>query len=517
MICYIINPMTLLIRNVKILGGEGKFPEPADVFISGDKISAIGRFPAKKADEVIDGGGAYLSPGFIDVNTDSDHYLSLLDYPEQGDFLKQGVTTIVGGICGSSLAPLLYGSLESVQKWGDTNRVNVNWHSVREFFATMGKKPIGVNFATFIGHSTIRRAIMGSEIRDLTKNEMEVFGATLRRALDEGGIGLSTGLGYVHSFRAPYAEVRTLVKIAKDNGGAYATHLRKNRTDLLESVDETIRVAQETGVKTIISHFMPQIGAEEAYETALRKIEALPAELDFRFDVYPYDTSVLALYTFLPLWVQSGGREVMLANLRDMWLRPRIEKELPVIDGDHFIVAQAPGNESLVGKTLTDIKSAYGVSDLRAALLKLMLTTELKGIIFYKNINKDLIGRALKSPRSLIASNAASFPDGGPAKILKPERARSTFTEFLSLAISENMMPIEAAIKKITSEPARLLGFAGRGVVKEGNIADLAVFSVGAGEKKAVEMKYTVVNGAIACRSGVCAKTYSGRILKHGA
>ena len=122
--------MTLLIRNVQILGGARDFPEPMDVFVSGDKISAIGHFPNKKADEVLDGQGAYLSPGFIDVNTDSDHYLTLFDHPSQDDFLKQGVTTIFGGMCGSSLAPLLYGSLESMRKWGGSEeKVNVNWHT----------------------------------------------------------------------------------------------------------------------------------------------------------------------------------------------------------------------------------------------------------------------------------------------------------------------------------------------------------------------------------------------------
>src|SRR3989344_3650682 len=138
--------MTLLIKNVQILGGspsqvlpgkisEGKekFSGTKDVFITGDKISAIGDFSNKKADEVIDGQGAYLSPGFIDVNTDSDHYLSLFDYPEQEDFLRQGVTRIIGGMCGSSLAPLLYGSLESVRKWGDVSKANVDWHTMQEF------------------------------------------------------------------------------------------------------------------------------------------------------------------------------------------------------------------------------------------------------------------------------------------------------------------------------------------------------------------------------------------------
>ena len=115
----------------------------SDVFVSDNKISAIGNFPNKKADMVLDGQGAYLSPGSSTCNTDSDHYLTLFDNPSQEDFLRQGVTTIMGGMCGASLAPLLYGSLESFQKWGDTNRVNVNWHTMAEFLAVMDKRTDG--------------------------------------------------------------------------------------------------------------------------------------------------------------------------------------------------------------------------------------------------------------------------------------------------------------------------------------------------------------------------------------
>ena len=155
--------MTLLIKNVQIVGGAGNNANGAttDVFVSDNKISAIGSFPNKKADMVLDGQGAYLSPGFIDSNTGSDHYLTLFDNPNQEDFIKQGVTTIMGGMCGASLAPLLYGSLEALQKWGDPNRTNVSWHTMGEFLKVMDKHPTSVNFGTLVGHATVRRALVG--------------------------------------------------------------------------------------------------------------------------------------------------------------------------------------------------------------------------------------------------------------------------------------------------------------------------------------------------------------------
>src|SRR3989344_3726731 len=248
---------TLLIKNVRIVGGEREYREKADVFINGDKISAIGNFPTKSADKVLDGQGGYLSPGFIDINTDSDHYLTLFGYPEQEDFLRQGVTTIIGGNCGSSLAPLIYGTLESVQKWGDIRMINVDWHTVGEFLNIFEKKPLALNFGTLAGHSTIRRAIVGEELRDLTKNELAVMGETLRKALEEGAFGLSTGLSYVHGAETPYSELKFLAGIVREYNGVYSTHLPRSGHNILESVDETIKLAQETGVKTEISHFVP--------------------------------------------------------------------------------------------------------------------------------------------------------------------------------------------------------------------------------------------------------------------
>ena len=220
--------MTLLIKNVQVVGGARVFPDRSDVFVSGDRISAIGSFPNKPADVVLDGQGAYLSPGFIDVNTDSDHYLTLLDHPSQEDFLRQGVTTIFGGMCGASLAPLIYGGLESFRKWGNTDRMNVDWHTMKEFLERIDRRPFAVNFGTLVGHGTVRRAIVNDAIRDLTKGELDVLRSTVAGALTEGGFGMSTGLGYVHAHKTPYAELKTLADIVKKFRGvlrhAFARH-----------------------------------------------------------------------------------------------------------------------------------------------------------------------------------------------------------------------------------------------------------------------------------------------------
>jgi N-acyl-D-amino-acid deacylase len=502
--------MTLLVRNVQILGGVRDFPEPMDVFVAGDKISAIGHFPNKKADDVLDGQGAYLSPGFIDVNTDSDHYLTLFDYPSQDDFLKQGVTTIFGGMCGSSLAPLLYGSLESMRKWGGSEeKVNVNWHTVAELLASIDKRPLGVNFGTLIGHSTIRRALAGDELRDLTKNELNVFAETIRRALREGAFGVSTGLGYVHGRSATQVELKMLAGVAHEFGGIYATHLRDLGSRVAESVEETIALALSSGAKTLVNHFVPLARSGQEYASALKRIDDLPTAQDFHFDIYPFDTMLLPIYTFLPVWAQNGGTAKMLANIADPWLAKRILAEMDPVRADLVTIAQAPGNDFLVGKSLKEVADIYGMRDARGVMLRLMAETRLRGIILAKVIDEDLSRSALANPRSFIASNAPSFGVIKGRKQLKTERTTSTFATFLSLA-EHGLLPIRDAIKKITRDPAREFDLALRGEIKEGNFADLVCFKNG-------EFRFTVVNGRIAVKNGEFQNVFSGKALRHMA
>lgn len=499
--------MTLLIRNVRILGSDQKLPDRLDVFISGEKIAAIGRFPGKKADEIIEGAGCYLSPGFIDIDTESDHYLSLFTNPSQDDFLKQGVTTIVGGLCGASLAPLIYGNLESIEDWTDTRQVNVDWHSMGEFLKVLAKRKLGVNFATLTGHTTIRQAIIGETPRDLTKNELKIFAKLLDQSLKDGAFGFSTALSYVQNRATPYAEIKLLASIVKESGAVYATHLRNDTHDLIQAVEEAIKTANDTGVKAFISHLLPIQNFEKEYEQALNLFEQLPESADFHFSLYPSRVRILKLYTFLPSWAQKDDLKVMNMSLKDSWLRGKILKDLPKVDPKEFVVAQAPGNNSLVGYSLVDLRKLYSLKTYEETLLKLMETTNFQGIIFYSNTSEYLIKRAVQSKRSFVASNAASLPVDAKIKTLKPERATSTFTKFLSWVQSDKIMTIEEAIKKITLDPAIKLGFKNRGLVKPGYFADLTGF-------KGSEVLFTVVNGRVAVKNGEFSNVFNGQVLR---
>ena len=198
----------------------------------------------------------------------------------------------------------------------------------------------------------------------------------------------------------------------------------------------------------------------------------------------------------------------MNEDLRDDWLRSKIEKDLPEVNPAKFIIAQAPGNDSLVGLTLGDIRKMYSLKSTKEALTKLMTVTNLQATIFYENINESLVEKALRSRRSLVASNAASFRENNRFKILKPERATSTFTKFLSLSEKENLMSKEDAIEKITKVPAEKLGLKNRGLIKEGYIADL----VGLKENN---VNFVVLNGKVVVEDGKITGLRAGKILRH--
>lgn len=495
----------ILIKRVQIIDGSGKPPFLADVLLQGDKISAIGNFPNKSADLEIDGLGFYLTPGFIDVDTDSDHYLSLFDNPSQKDFLLQGVTTIIGGNCGASLAPLIYGSLESISKWTNINKINVDWRTVAEFLKVLNRFKIGVNFGTLIGHTTIRRALVGDDLRELTPAELAVFKRVIRESLEEGALGLSTGLGYAHGRQTPYIEIKELAGVVKELNGVYATHLRDERDGLTASVNETIQIVRETGVKTLISHFRSLIGFEKYFEEGLSSIESA-GDLDINFDVYPFDVSITPIYTLLPAWAQNGGFDTMLANLNDPSLRSKIIREFPHFEENDVTIAYSQALERvyLIGKTIGAIAKDQNVG-IQEALAKIMTSTNLKTIVIYKNINSELSRKAMVSPRAFIASNASSLAES--EQIVKHERFFNTFPKFLEIVERSKILTLEDAIQKITSLPAKKFGFKNRGLIKDGYAADLVLL-------KDSKIHFVFVNGQPVVKDGRFQNVFAGKILK---
>ncbi len=490
--------MTLLIKGARVFCGNRKGDEPVDVFVQGDKISAIGNFPRKKADAVLDGQDLFLAPGFIDIDTETDHYLELFSHPEQSDFIRQGITSTVGGQEGSSLAPLLYGSLESLEEWTNPDKLNLDWRNIAELLQHFAKHPLGVHFGTLVGHSTVRRALIGEHLRDLTKNELAVFARVLRESLAQGALGLSVNLKSVYGRKTPYAELKLLAGIVREGNGIVSVALRK-ATGVSKAVDEALKLCRESGARTVISNFLPIEGQREEYERALEKIEALDDATPLYFDVAPFETSVRPLYRFLPDWAQTGSMDDMAAHMEDEWLKPRLMKDFAELRPDEFHVARARHNETVVGYSLRDVMDLYGLKQPTEALYKLMQTTKLRALVSYRNIDRHAIGRALCHPRSFVASKGVSFAGGGRERTSLPDGHASAFPTFVNTVTQSELMPLGAAIRKLTTAPAAFLGLAGRGSITENARADLVLFSHA---EQRLTIKAVIVNGQVALRDG---------------
>jgi N-acyl-D-amino-acid deacylase len=492
----------ILIKNSTVIDGTGSPGAKKDILIKDDRIIAVGTFPNQQAEIVIDGMGMTTTPGFIDINTDSDHYLSLFTDSAQQDFLLQGVTTIFGGQCGSSLAPLIKGSLESIRKWGDTNLVNVNWHTMAEFLKTLDKLKLGVNFGTLVGHATVRRGILGETLRDLTAPEMDMMKAVIKQALDEGAFGVSTGLAYNHARNAPYTEVKMVAELAAKVGGVYATHVRNEREGLVSAVSEAISIAKELNVKTVISHFRSIVGFEDQFEDSLGLIEN--AGSNVHFDAYPFDYSIVPIYTLLPEWAQQGSLEQMQQLIADGHNQDELRTAFAKLRGDDIVIARAPGFDYLVGKTLAEYAKAQEITA-SAGLLALMRQTKLRAVVFKKNINFNETVKALSSPSAFIASNSPSLLEG--RNVIENERAVKTFSKYLDIVRGNPSASLEAAVEKITAAPARLFGLKDRGIIREGAIADIAILS----GSRAV---HVLVRGNLAVRDGNFQGGLYGEILR---
>ena len=481
--------MTVLIKNALVFDGSGKPPFKSDIFINHERVNRLGNFPHQSAEKVIDARGAMVTPGFIDINSDIDHYLTLFADPYQADLIKQGITTVIGGNTGSSLAPLIDGSLRSIRKWADPYLININWRSVSEFLKILNRQKLGINFGTLIGHSTIRRAIVGEAIRDLTEKEFKVFDYVLEKGLKEGAYGFSTGLSYVHSHNVPCREIEELARTTKKFNGVYATQLRNYSEGLSEALNETLNIAKNTGVSVEINHFQPLKGYEKNYFEAVSLIEKEKMKANVHFDICPTEVSLTEIYAFLPEWARNGNLEAMLSNIMAVKTRKRILEFLAKskIEDLTVIAKVPPVLKFLTGKSLKQFSENQNLTP-DEALLKLMELTRLKAELWHKNIDFQSIAQILLSENSIIGSQGA---------------VRS-----LNFVQEKNLMPLEKAVAKATSLPARKFQIKERGLIAEGHYADIIILRDG-------QPSEVLINGLVVLENGKSKKILAGKILKH--
>ena len=303
---------SVIIKGGMVIDGKSGPMRQADVGVELDKIRAMGDLSGGSADLVIDASGKYAMPGFIDITNHSDTHWTLFNSPLQESLLTQGITTILGGNCGVSLAPLAGAkAIEGIQKWVDVSQINVNWQTMGEFLAEAEKKSFGVNFATLVGYGTLRRGILGDESRPASYEEIKKIRYLLEEALKQGAFGVSMSLGSAHEKSASDEEIAEIFQAAEEYNVLTKHHLSDEGKNILPAVSRLLSFGRLDSVRTHISHFKA-LGrtAWENFGRALLMIEKAQKEgFEITCDFFPYTRTGSSLFELLPSWIRKFSTE----------------------------------------------------------------------------------------------------------------------------------------------------------------------------------------------------------------
>jgi len=552
--------LDLKILGGKVLDGTGSPAVTTDVGIAGDTITAVGDLSAAEALHTLDlqpahrtracppkprrrrhtghalarrslgEGGTpdtlWLSPGFIDAHSHSDAYL--LVEPAAAGKLYQGVTTEVVGNCGSSAAPVA-GQYKLPSAWR-TKTYPGAWTTVAEYRVLFDRVRPALNVVLLIGHNNLRAAAAGYGSRRVTGSEMREMTTLLERSLDEGGRGLSSGLIYMPGLFAPTEELVALAKVVARVDGVYASHMRNEGPHLLKAIEEAVTIGRDGGVRVQIAHLKTHGRSNwHLADQALGRIRSARAQgLNVAADRYPYIASWTDLDAVLPEWAKDGGRDALLARLRRAPDRARIREDLLASrDEDYWgtVVISAtshPDNKRFRGKRIPEVAEALGMEPV-GAVLHVVESDETQTGAFFFDMNEGNMRKILREPYVMLGSDASLRSPTGPLSSDLPHpRAYGSFPRFLNMAVREHLLPVEEAVRKMTSLPADQFGLKDRGVIAEGMKADLVVFDPTAVKdastytdphQLAQGMQAVIVNGVLTLDNGELTGDRSGRFL----
>jgi N-acyl-D-amino-acid deacylase len=523
-----------LIKGGTIIDGSGFPMTRGDIGLSGETIKFIGSSSASGATRVIDATGKYIMPGIIDITNHSDTHWTLFNYPGQESMLAQGITTIIGGACGSSIAPLTDArAIRAIQKWVDISNININWRSMADFFEELGKHNLGVNFGTLVGHGTLRRDITGDDPRELTKDEYDAMELLLRRSLDEGALGISFGLASSHGRTVSQEEIIGLAKLAAEQDKLISIHMRNEGRRLLSSIVETINIARSSGGRTHISH-LKAIG-RKAWADTPRAISILrkairDEQLSISFDFFPYLRTGSLLYNLLPDWILEGGKEKILSVLTDKNQETVVQETIRTLTlhYENITIAEAQRDKQIIGKTLAAIAQSAGLSP-EETMIKILVTNDLSVTIFGKTLaSRNLVAIAKESSSIFSTDGVGENPTKGKASSdLSHPRSYGAVPRFLDRLVRQHgILTWEAAIKKMTSTPAERLRISeSRGSIKKGFFADIVIFDPSELKDNATYsdpyqyasgIEYVFVNGRLTIEKGAFTGALAGKILRRG-
>lgn len=521
----------ILIKSGIVLDGAGNALDGVDIGVKNGEIADIGTLNEKYARKTINAHRKYVTPGFIDITNHSDTRLTLFHYPHAASMLMQGVTTMIGGNCGASLAPLgSHVAIDAIRKWADPSRMNINWATVEEFLRALERFSLGAHFGTLIGFGTLRRGVIADEVRALTLDERDRIKFLLREGMQQGAFGLSLGLAYGHERAAPTEEIIDIASVIGETGGVVKIHLASEGTGLLESMNEAIRISREAGVPVIINH-LKAIGkkAWPLFEKGMELLNTANASgADVAFDVYPYNSTGSPLYLLIPGWARRGGFNELFKRMDDKREREHIIASLreQTLHYESIVIGSAARFPALAGKTIATLSKEMRMGP-EEIILEIIRANNGRVTIIGRTISEDNTRRAILHDRSVIASDAAAWSrEAVDIDMIPHPRSFGTFPRFWNRFVNElRMFSPEEAIKKMTSRPAEILGIKNRGILKKGYAADITIFDPLAMKDRATYdnpfqypagIEWVIVNGGIAVEDGKLTEKRLGRVVRRG-
>jgi N-acyl-D-amino-acid deacylase len=525
----------IIIRGGTVYDGSGRPPVKTDVGIKGDRIAAIGNLSRASATTVVDANGLAVAPGFINMLSHSESSL-IVDARSLSE-LKQGVTTQIFGEL--SMGPLNDEMKRRLREQQGDVKYDIEWTTLAEYLNYLEKRGIPQNVASFIGAATLREYVIGLEDKPPTPAQLDQMRELVRREMESGALGITTALIYPPAFFAKTDELIELCKVAAKYKGKYTTHMRSEGNQLIEAVQETIRISREAGLPAEIYHLKASGEANwPKMDQVIKMIEdARRQGLKISANMYTYPAGGTGLDAAMPPWVWDGGREAGYKRLQDPATRKKIADAVrtPTNEWENlYLLAGSPERillasfkseklKPFTGKTLAEVARLRG-EDPVETIMNLVLEDRSRIGTIYFLMSEDNIKKQIRQPWVSFGSDAASIaPEGNFLKSAAHPRAYGNFARLLGKYVrEEKVISLTEAIRRLSGLPATNLGLDHRGFLKQGMFADVVVFdpqtiadraTFGNPHQLSVGVKNVFVNGVQVLKDGEHTGAKPGKAL----
>jgi N-acyl-D-amino-acid deacylase len=526
----------LIITNGHIIDGTGSPWYSGDIGIRNGRVAAIGNLTDAPRKRTIDAAGKVVAPGFIDMLGQSE--LSILVDPRLPSKIFQGITTEITGE-GGSIAPLNDAIIRADRESYEHYKITPDWRTFRQYFARLEKQGMGINLASYVGATQVRRLVLGDDNVQPTPEQLEQMKALVRDAMKDGTVGVSTALEYAP---APYAKTDELIALAAEGGkfgGIYSTHMRNESDSVLEAIDEALRIGREAHVPVEIWHL--KVAGKNNWgrmpEVVAKINAARAAGADVTADTYAYTAWFNSFSAFIPAWAHDGGDAKMVERLKDPATRDRIRKdmltpskdwddewqEIPGPEAVMICVVENPRLLPLQGKRLSEIAKLWN-KDPIDALFDLLIEDPSTDVAVFGMSQPD-VTLALQQPWVAIDNDSSgTSPEGILGQEHPHPRAYGTFPRILRKYVrEEKALTLEDAIRKFSALPAQRMRLTDRGVLKAGMWADVVIFDPATVRDLATfdnpnqlsqGMDYVLVNGVPVIDAGRMTQALPGKVLR---